>query len=79
MQEQIDAHGVQLGQEANQILKTTAETVNGPSHDDIELPLGGIPAQRIEGGAPISALGAADAVILVNPADFPSHAAGNVA
>jgi hypothetical protein len=79
MQEQIDAHGMQLGQEANQILKTAAETVNGPSHDDIELALRGIAAKRVERWPLIPAFGARNTVILVNLHHFPAHAAGNVA
>src|SRR5262249_29802919 len=42
--------------------------------DDVELALGGVPAQRIERRASIAPLSAADAVILVDPHHLPASA-----
>ena len=53
---------MQLGQEANQILQATPQPIHRPSHDDVELPLGGIPAQRVERRAPIPASGTRNTV-----------------
>ena len=43
-------------------------------HDDIELPSAGVAAQRIECRPLVAALGAADAVILVDLDDLAAHA-----
>jgi hypothetical protein len=44
MQEEIDPERVQFGQEAHKILQAAAKPVHRPCHEDVELPLGGIPA-----------------------------------
>jgi hypothetical protein len=56
MQEQVNPEGVQLGQEADQVLQAAAETIDGPGHHDIELALSGVAAQRVEGRALVAAL-----------------------
>ena len=70
---------VQLGQEANQVLQAAAEPIHRPCHHHVELPLGSVPAQRVEGWALFPALGAADAVVLVDVDDLAAHAAGDLA
>jgi hypothetical protein len=63
MQEQVDAQGVQLAQEAHEVLEAAAQAVDTPGHDHIELTARSSPAQRIERRSLVAALGAADAVV----------------
>jgi len=79
MQEQVDAKGMQLRQEGDQVLQAAAEPIDRPGHDHVEFPPGGSAAQRVEGGALIATFGAADAVILVDLDDIAAHAAGDLA
>ena len=74
MQEQIDPQRVELGQEADQVLQAAAEAIDVPGHDDIELPLGSVPVQGIEGRPLVAPLGAADAVILLDLHHAPAGA-----
>jgi hypothetical protein len=48
MQEQVDTGGVELGQEADQVLQATAETVDRPRHHHIDLAPGGSLNECIE-------------------------------
>src|SRR5262249_49024786 len=50
-----------------------------PGHQNVELPPCSCPTQRIEGRAAVPALGAADAVILVDLDDLTAHAARDLA
>lgn len=59
MQERINPERVRLGKEANQVLQAAAEAIDVPGHDDIELPLGGVAVQGIEGWSLLAPLGAA--------------------
>ena len=77
--EAVDGLILNLAAEADQVLQTAAEAIHRPSHNDIELPPGGIAAQRIERRAPISALGARYAVVPVDPDDLTAHAGGDLA
>jgi len=47
-------------------LQAAAETIDRPSHNDIELPCAGVTAKRVESRPLISALGAKNAVVLVD-------------
>ena len=57
----------------------TAQPIDAPGHDHVELPLGRIATERIERRAPVPAPGAADAVILVDLDDLTAHAARDLA
>ena len=64
MQEKVNASGVELPEEADQVLQTAAKAVDIPGHHHVEFtPDGGL-VERIERRAPIAALSAADAVVL---------------
>src|SRR5260370_39234503 len=65
MQKQVDAERVKFGQERHKIFQAAAQTIDDPSHHNVELALGGVPAQRIERWPSIAALSATDAVIFV--------------
>jgi hypothetical protein len=54
-------------------LQAAAEPIDRPGHHNVELALGSIPAERIEGWALVAALSAANAVILVDLDDFTAH------
>jgi hypothetical protein len=64
---------------ANQVLQAAAQPIDRPRHYHVELALGSVSAQRIEAEALVLALGAADAVILVDLDDIAAHPAGNLA
>src|SRR5262249_43822531 len=74
MQKQVDAERVKLGQERHKVFQAAPQAIDVPSHHDVELALGGVPAQRIERGPAIAALSAADAVILVDLRNLPAGA-----
>jgi hypothetical protein len=79
VEEQIDSQRVQLGEEADQILQATAEPINRPRHDDVELPLGSVPAHPLKLRALLPARGTAYAVIPVDVDDLAAHAASDLA
>jgi hypothetical protein len=56
---------VKLGQERHWLFETAAQAVDVPGHHNIELPLGGVATERIEGRPSITRFSAADAVIPV--------------
>jgi hypothetical protein len=62
VQVEIDADGLKVLDGAQQVDRRSAEPVDGPCHDDIELASAGILEQGIEAGPLISSLGATDAV-----------------
>src|SRR5262245_33131993 len=68
-----------LRQEADQVLKAAAQAINGPCHNHVELPSAGISAESVELRALISALGAADAVVLVDLDDLEPATLGSLA
>jgi hypothetical protein len=74
MQVEIDLERVDFRQEDNEVLQRTTETIDRPCHDDIEFSSRGIAAQPIERWPGVAALGAADAVILVNLDDLAAYA-----
>ena len=61
MQKQIDLERMELGQEADEVLQAAAQPIDIPGHDNIELPLGSVPVQGIEGWPLVASLGAASA------------------
>src|SRR5262245_13552249 len=64
-------------QEAHQVLQAAPQPVDRPGHDHVELPFGGIPAERIEARTLVTPSGAADAVIFVDLDDLTAHATGD--
>jgi hypothetical protein len=48
VEEEVDVQRMQLGEEADQVLQAAAEAIDAPGHDDVELPLGSIPAKPIK-------------------------------
>src|SRR5262245_19189844 len=77
MQEQIDPESVQLGQKADQVLQAATEPIDRPGHYHVKRAFGGVSAERIEAGSFVAALGAADAVILVDLDDLTARAGGD--
>jgi hypothetical protein len=57
MQKQIDAERVKLGQERHKVFQAAAKSIDVPGHHNVELALGGVPAQRIERRPSIAPLG----------------------
>src|SRR5215471_13290785 len=78
VQEQVNAKRVQFRQEADH-LQASAQPINAPSHYHLEFAARSRFAERIEGRPAISALRAANAVVLVNFDDLAVHVAGNLA
>jgi hypothetical protein len=74
MQKEIDAERVKLGQERHKVFQAAPKAIDVPGHQNVELALGGVPAQRIERRPSIAALGAADAVIFVDFGHLPASA-----
>lgn len=68
---------MQLGEEANKVLKAAAEPIHRPRHHHVELALSGIAKKPIKLGPTIPALSAADTVVLVDPNDLAAHTAGD--
>ena len=54
MQIQIDAGGVDLRQEGDEVLEGPAQAIDAPRHDDVELSPGGIAVHRVELGSLVS-------------------------
>ena len=79
MQEQVDASGVDFREEADQVLKAAAETIDRPSHHHVELAPGRSLVEGVELRPLVLALGAGDAVILVDAHDLPTGPLGNLA
>ena len=79
MQIEIDLQCVEFGKEAHKVLQAATQSIDRPSHDHVKLALGGVSAKRVEARALVTALGAADAVILVDLGDLAAHAAGDLA
>src|SRR5262249_786259 len=71
MQKQVDAERVKLGQERHKVFQAAPQAIDVPRHHDVELALGGVPAQCIECRSSIAALRAADAMISVDLRHLP--------
>src|SRR5262249_25309755 len=67
MQKQVDAKRMKLGQERHKVFQAAPQAIDVPSHHDVELALGRVPAQRVERRPSIATLRAANAVVLVDP------------
>ena len=74
----IIPQGVQLGKEANKVVKAPPEPIHRPGHDDIEFASAASLHMRVERRALVPALGTADALVLVDLDDVAAHAAGNL-
>ena len=61
------------------VLQAASEPIERPGHHDIKLAPRRSSAQRIKGRALVAALGAADAVVLVDLDDLAAYAAGDLA
>jgi len=59
----VDAKRLKFSEQLNQMLKTSAKTVDRPCGDHVEFAFGGCFHQRVETGALVAALGAADLVL----------------
>src|SRR6516162_2376604 len=79
MQKQIDLQGMQFGKKTDQVLKATAEPIDAPGHDQIELPLGGVATQAIKFRAAVPALSAAYAMVPIDADDLAAHAGSDLA
>src|SRR5215813_635110 len=71
MQKQVDAERVKLGQERHKVFQAAPQAIDVPGHHDVELALGGVPAQCIECRSSIAAFSAADAMISVDLRHLP--------
>ena len=60
-------------------MKASAEPIDRPSHHHIKLPAGGSLAERVELRPLVLALGARDAVVLVEVNDLPTGPLGKLA
>jgi hypothetical protein len=60
-------------------LQATAEPIHRPSHHYVEFALRGVSAKPVELRALIAALGAGNAVVLVDLDNFAAHSASNLA
>src|SRR5262249_622708 len=64
-------------QEADEILKAAAQTIDRPFHHHVELTPDCSLVERIKGRPLVSALSAADAVVLIHLDDLPTCPIGN--
>src|SRR6266700_5996921 len=78
MEVEVDLQGMQLGQERDQVLQRTAQSINRPRHDDVELAPGRGLAHGVESGSPISTLGAADALVAIDVEDLAAQSVGDL-
>src|SRR5262249_33214303 len=79
MQKQIDLQGMKFGKKPDEVLKATAEPIDAPGHDQIELPLGGVATQAIKFRAAVPTLSAAYAMVPIDADDLAAHAGGDLA
>ena len=77
MQKKIDARSVDLREEDYQVLQAAAWPINRPGHDHVEFALCGRFMQPVESRSLVSALSAANSVILVNIHDLPAGPFGD--
>ncbi|WP_458192560.1 hypothetical protein [Bradyrhizobium sp. UFLA05-153] len=66
--------GLEVAQEADQILQAAAEAINAPGRDHVDLAGGDILQQPIEARTLVAAVGAADVGVLVEACDHPARA-----
>ena|SRR5262245_45148165 len=77
MQVQVTAGGMEIAQEADQVLQAATEPVDRPGHDHVELASGGVLHQSIECGTCIAALSARYAGVLVDLDNLPTALSGH--
>jgi hypothetical protein len=77
MEIKITPDGTNLIEQPDEILKRSAETINGPRHDQIELAARDRFQHGVEPRPLVPALGAGDARILENLSDTPSSLIGD--
>ena len=77
MQVQVDALGVQFLQHADQIHAGSAQPIDAPGRDHIELLAGDGLEQLVEARALIAALGAGDALVLEHGDHLPAVTLGD--
>src|SRR6516225_7435795 len=78
VQIQIHAAGFEVLDRVEQVNEGTAQAVNRPCHDDIELPPAGVLEHGIESRPSVSSLGARDACIAVDLHDVPTAPPGHL-
>ena len=76
---QTDAELTHLGHESHDVVQVPPEPIDAPRQDDVELAAGGILAELVERRPPLAALGAADAVVLIDLRDLPPPLLGDAA
>src|SRR5258705_11212849 len=76
MEIKVDAKRLKFGEQLNQMLKTSAKTVDRPCGDHVEFAFGGCFHESVETGALVAALGAAE-LVLERCDDLPSGGLGD--
>jgi hypothetical protein len=71
---EVTSQGLQLCQEAGEILHAAAETVDGPGRNHVDPPRRGILEHAIKSRPLVAAFGAADAGVFVDVDDLPAGA-----
>jgi hypothetical protein len=79
MQIEIDTAGVNFAEERHEVLKRTAQPVNGPGEEHIELAARGVLEQAVELGTFVAAFGPAHAVVDILVDDLPALTRSNLA
>ena len=77
MQIEINPLGVHLAQEGDEVLQASAEAIDTPARDHIELAPGNAAAKLIITRAPVATFGAADAFIAILGNDIPTVPLGD--
>ncbi len=77
MQVQIDASRMQFAEESDEIQERPAEPIDRPGSDHLKLAAQGILAEPIEGGPLLTAFGAGNAMIQVDPVERPIPVGGD--
>jgi hypothetical protein len=72
VQVEIAADGVQLVEETDEILQRSAETIDGPCRNHVDLALGDGFEEPVEGGPLVAALGSRDALVGELASDDPA-------
>jgi hypothetical protein len=77
VQVQIDALGLQIGQQDNELLQRSSQSIDGPGHHQIDLPPDDRVVEPIVSRSLIPTLRTADAMVNVLGVDVPIHALGD--
>lgn len=77
MQVEVDALGIDLGQEADEVLKAATQPVDRPARHHVDLPPGDHRHQRVEPGALVAALASRDAFVGEDGDDDPAQTVGD--